>query len=129
MCRTIERPPFAYLVLDPEKKIACKVSWEDYYWALSWKWAVVYNSTGKKAYASRSTRLHGAKGKQTRVYLHKEIMKRTGLKAKGKEYTIADHLDGDSLNNTRENLRWANKAMNARNNPTKRNRTDEESLA
>src|SRR6185369_7726713 len=89
----------------------CVVDAEDYEWALQWKWHPMANSTGLKFYASRMTRDRAA-GKQIRIYLHKEILKRTGKRKRSKEHSIGDHGDGNSLNNCRDNLSWATIKMN-----------------
>ena len=52
----------------------------------------------KLGYAYRQTRVDG---KKKTIYLHREVL---GLK---EGEGIVDHIDGDRLNNTKENLRWA----------------------
>ena len=76
----------------------------DFEFAMQWKWHATFNSTGKKFYATRMTRVNG---KNVKVYLHKEILKRTGKRRRSVHHTIGDHLDGDSSNNCRSNLSWA----------------------
>lgn len=108
-----------FFVIARVRDFHIRIDLDDYEWAKQWRWNVVFNSSGRLAYISRSTRLHGAKGKQTRLYLHKEILKRAVGPGK-RTHPIADHINGDSLDNRRHNLRWANAAMNAQNNPVKR---------
>jgi hypothetical protein len=103
------------LYLGPAAEVFCVLDDQDYAWASRWNWNFVFNRSGKKMYAARSTRLHGRKGKQTRLYLHKEILKRTGQAPPSKKHHIGDHLDGDSLNNRRANLIWATVQENNRN--------------
>lgn len=91
----------------------CVVDPIDFEWAKQWRWHATANSTGRKFYATRMTRLPG--GKQKKIYLHKEILKRAGKKARSVHHTIGDHEDGDSLNDRRGNLSWATLKMN--NNP------------
>lgn len=82
----------------------------DYEWARQWKWHATLNSTGRKFYATRMTSAPG--GKQRKVYMHKEILKRAGKRQRSVHHTIGDHEDGDSSNNRRGNLSWATIRMN-----------------
>ena len=87
------------------------VSAEDYDWLMQWKWSWRHNSTGKKLYATRNTRIHG---QQVAFYMHVEIMKRVRPRPSSISYMV-DHIDRDSRNNVRENLRWASPKLNAQN--------------
>jgi hypothetical protein len=90
----------------------CVVDEIDFAWAKQWRWHPTANSTGRKFYATRMTRERGTR-KQIKVYLHKEILKRSGKKARSVHHTIGDHDDdGDSLNDRRGNLFWATLRMN-----------------
>jgi hypothetical protein len=102
------------IYLDDKAERYCIVDEEDYQWALQWKWQAL-RSRGWKCYASRSTRLHGRAGPQTRIFMHKEILKRAGLVPPSPKHTIGDHRNGDSLDNRRVNLEWETHAGNARN--------------
>lgn len=106
---------FKPIFLDGRGELFCVVDEEDYDWAMQWRWSAVPNSTGLKHYATRSTRLDGRGGGQTRVYLHKEILLRHKGSPPTRNHLIGDHLDGQSLNNRRSNLRWSTRSMNARN--------------
>lgn len=97
----------------------CRLDWEDYQWAIQWRWGAVPNRQGTAYYVSRPTRV---KGKPVRIYLHKEVLKRSGLKPRTRHHKIGDHKDGDTLNNTRDNLRWATGSMNSRNTKARRAR-------
>ncbi len=89
----------------------------DYEWARQWKWYITWDKHRRKMYATRNTNAEPVDGKrkQAKVYLHKEILKRSGKKRRSRLYTIGDHKDGDSLNNRRGNLRWATPKMNRKN--------------
>lgn len=102
---------------------------EDLAWSRQWKWNHTTGSGGRiadiayltgakkrgvntdKVYAKRSTR---AQGRAVSLYLHREIC----LRAYGQppsDRHVADHLNGDSLDCRRENLRWATLSQNAKN--------------
>jgi hypothetical protein len=89
----------------------CVVDAVDYEWAKQWRWQATPNSRGLKFYATRMTRAPGTR-KNIKVYLHKEILKRSGKRPRTVHHTIGDHDDGDSLNNRRSNLWWATLRMN-----------------
>lgn len=92
------------------------VSEEDYDWARRWHWSLKYASGIKcafdKMYAYRQIRI-GAK-KQT-VWLHREVAWRKLGPPPSPLHTMSDHLNGDSLDCRRENLRWATASQNAKN--------------
>lgn len=89
----------------------CVVDPIDFEWAKQWRWHATANSTGLKFYATRMTRERGTR-KNIKIYLHKEILKRSGKRRLSREHSIGDHDDGDSLNNRRDNLSWATCSMN-----------------
>ncbi len=100
------------LYLGKAAEVFCLLDDQDYAWASQWRWDITWNERKTKMYATRSTRLHGRKGKQTRIYLHKAVLERAGVLQPSDKHTIGDHRDGDSLNDTRANLRWATASMN-----------------
>lgn len=98
--------------LDTAAGIYATVSFEDYAWALQWKWQITWDRHKRKAYATRST---GAKSNGRRkLYLHKEVLKRTGKLPPTESHTIGDHGDGNSLHCERDNLEWATPSQNRR---------------
>lgn len=77
---------------------------EDFDWLNQWKW---YSHSSKgKTYAVRNTPRHG--GGQSSVRMHREIMK----SLKGAD---TDHIDGNTLNNSKKNLRVCSHRENCRN--------------
>lgn len=54
-------------------------------------------------------------GRHIAFWLHREICLRANGLPPTKLHLIADHLDGESLNNRRSNFRWATRSQNNRN--------------
>ena len=79
----------------------------DYHWAVQWKWHVNKphpSRNGTKRYFVRST---GRGGEYSpKLYLHVEIMKRTGIIQPMPEYKLTNHIDDDEWNCRRSNLEW-----------------------
>lgn len=94
------------------------LDWTDYQWAIRWRWAWVTSKQGlnrrHKVYGRRNT-TRGVKGSNLWVWLHKEICEREHGPAPSLFHSIADHIDGDTLNCRRSNLRWATPAENRAN--------------
>jgi hypothetical protein len=95
----------------------------DYPWAVQWTWSVL-RRPGRQPYLRRAqeaptTRCPTSgiviRSAQRTVYLHVEIMKRTGIPPPCVEHKLVDHIDVDSLNCRRNNLRWATYSVNSRN--------------
>ena len=102
--------------LDDKAETFVLVDEIDYQWALQWRWHINKphaKRNGKKLYACRS---QGGGGRyKPKLYLHVEIMKRTGIIPPTPDFIIVDHRDGKELNCTRTNLRWATPRMNRMN--------------
>jgi hypothetical protein len=110
---------------DTQATIFAEVDEVDYHWAINWLWDVT-TSRGKKGikYIVRSvTQRNGAgrKGRaeegriNTKMFLHVEIMKRTGILPPSPLHSMVDHIDRISLNCRRSNLQWATPSMNRNN--------------
>jgi hypothetical protein len=102
------------IYLDETGELFCWVDAEDYDWAMQWRWKPIRSRGHKrKVYAFRTTRTKARR--HIAFWLHREICLRTNGLPPSKLHLIADHLDGESLNNRRSNLRWATRSENNRN--------------
>jgi len=99
------------------------VDFEDHQWALQWLWDVKIAKRSdhrkKIPYVCRceATWVDGVRYYRS-LYLHIEIMKRTGIIPETDKHILVDHIDGNTLNCRRGNLQWATYTMN------RKNRTD-----
>jgi hypothetical protein len=96
------------LDLSIPREVWCLVDADDYAWAIQWGWNVGWHShTPWKFYGKRNV------GRErSTVYLHREIMLRAEPLPPGLEWMVADHINGQSLDNRRANLRWLTPAQN-----------------
>ncbi len=85
---------------------------EDFEYLNQWKWFASYCTRGKRYYALRAERLNG---KNRSIGMHRLLL---GLNDKS---IIADHIDHNTLNNTRSNLRAVTHAQNMTNRLPKHN--------
>jgi len=98
---------------------------EDHAWARKWLWSYTYSSGSRvaakvwlhggrvkeKLYARRTVSIAGS---NRNIFLHREIAIRAYGPAPSPAH-VSDHINGDSLDCRRENLRWATLSQNARN--------------
>ena len=72
----------------------------DYEWAKQWKWYITWDKHRRKMYATRNTSAQAIDGKRrhSKVYMHKEILKRSGKKRRSRLYTISDHKHAYPVN-------------------------------
>jgi len=79
----------------------------DYLWLSQWRWCAYWSDDVHGYYAKRAEE---SDGKHRTILMHREIL---GLQKGDK--TRGDHINGDTLLNTRSNLRTADKFQNAMN--------------
>ena len=100
-----------------EADIECLVDEEDYLFFTKWLWTPKRSPNGKLYFRRAISRydLCGKREGADTLYLHIEILRRAVGEMPTRTRCIADHWDGNSLNNTRGNLRWVTKRQNNRN--------------
>jgi len=80
------------------------VSEEDYEFLMQFKWCASLESRGTKWYAIRRARKEElAAGSSRKIRMHRVVMERT-LGRPLTQDEVVDHINHDSLNNTRPNL-------------------------
>lgn len=99
------------LILGANQRFFTKVSDQDYEWLIQWRWQYKQSCRRWKSgvYAKRTTTVEGRK--VTLLLSHVILIERLGQPRPGDDFD-ADHIDGDSLNNQRENLRWMHRKAN-----------------
>lgn len=118
--------PYGVLWINPESNLFAIVDLVDLAWSQQWLWQGSASKSGvrriEKWYASRTvSTYHGPKGERhtgrraLRIWLHKEILLRAKGPPPSRAATIGDHLNGNSLDCRRHNLRWSTASENRRN--------------
>ena len=88
----------------------------DYSEIIKYKWCACYNVKTKSYYACRRGKISDRERLGKTIYLHREIMN----PVKG---FIVDHIDHNTLNNTRLNIRICTNSQNMRNRGKQSNNT------
>lgn len=88
------------------KGLFALVSDEDFERVNAYKWCASHESRGTKHYAIRRVTVHG---KRVKVRMHRFILGLSHMSP-----LIVDHLDGDGLDNRRENLEVVTQTENMR---------------
>jgi hypothetical protein len=102
--------PWRLLLLSERLHIWTLIDAEDWPWVIECRWNYGWhNKTPWKYYAKRNV----GPARST-VYLHREILTRVEASGAG-DGMHGDHINGQSLDNRRCNLRWATPTDNRRN--------------
>lgn len=104
-------PSYRLIALTQDQ--VCEADTADYDWLMTWHWYAWFNKNGRCFYAVR-TKPEEEDLNRGRVYMHRAI-------AGGIEGLHVDHIDQNSLNNRRENLRPATSSQNGCNRPVQVN--------
>jgi hypothetical protein len=122
--------PHAFLHLSNRIDCYCILDHEDYEWARRFLWCHSYGSGSYDEetrtidrpdviYARRSVAIPGRRtpsGRQAygNLWLHRAILTQAQGPAPYPDM-VGDHINGDTLDNRRTNLRWATRVQNSRN--------------
>jgi hypothetical protein len=85
------------------RQFQTRVSDEDYAHLMQWLWTyAVSHKGGELIYIRRSIKVAGA---SVTILMQRVVIERMGLVQPTPRHTV-HHIDGDALNNQRENLTW-----------------------
>lgn len=110
--RDLTGTPWQSIILSEKHQVWCLVDAIDYGWLTEKNWNISWGSrTRWQLYAKRNIGVARAT-----VRMHREIMMRAEpLPAIEADALFVDHINGQTLDNRRANLRWATRAENAAN--------------
>jgi hypothetical protein len=111
-------PPDFHMFAGANADVECAVDEEDYLFFTRWMWTIKTNKDGTKPYFRRAISRYDVLGKREgadTVYLHIEILTLKVGPPPTRKRCIADHLNGNSLDNRRDNLEWVTKRQNNQN--------------
>lgn len=87
------------------------LDFEDYLWFIQWQWRFKKSRNSHKGYLFRTVKVKvGAVWCSQNQWLHTAIMERVELPPH--PGMVVDHIDRDTMNNSRLNLRWATTTQN-----------------
>src|SRR5437868_14361299 len=103
--------PFRRLSLSETRGIWCLIDADDWWWISGHRWNWGWHaSTPWKHYAKRNV---GAA--RSTVYLHREVMIRHDPRTEAFQWSHhVDHINGQSLDNRKANLRWLTPGENSK---------------
>jgi len=105
------------ITIGAKAQYCVRVSAEDYDYLMQWPWTFKISDKrhGNHVYARRCIRVGPRKeNRRVTIMMHDVILDRMGLPRPTDRHT-GDHIDTDTLNNTRGNLRWLCKSGQRRN--------------
>lgn len=109
----IRRPRYKWICLSSRVDVQCLVDYRDYLWLRRDLWCHTFGGGAEgfdaqhKMYARRT--VEGGT-----LWMHREILKRFAGPPPSPQH-VGDHINGNSLDNRRCNLRWATLSQNSRN--------------
>lgn len=121
-----EPPPDSVRCLQLSSRIDCYclLDLQDHEWARHWLWRHTFGSGDfhpETGVIARPDHIYAIRSQGSGLlYLHRTILERAVGPAPFGH--VGDHINGDTLDNRRCNLRWASKSQNARNRPQHRRR-------
>jgi hypothetical protein len=109
----VRRPRYKWICLSSRSDVQTLVDYRDWLWLKESLWCHTFGGGVEgpdamhKMYARRT--VQGGT-----LWMHREILKRFAGPAPSERH-VGDHINGNSLDNRRCNLRWATLSQNARN--------------
>ena len=112
LVRDLTGTPWRRIILSERDQVWCLVDATDYSWLVETKWNVWWSGRARwQLYAKRNI----GRDRAT-VRMHREIMLRAEPKAPEEAAGLhVDHINGQTLDNRRANLRWVTPLQNRAN--------------